>query len=64
MWMAAQGARPGCDPLPLLALPETCALRQYAERTLTRGGIAYAAHVASGVAGLQLALAAGWAWPA
>ena len=33
MWMAAQGARPGCDPLPLLALPETCALRQYAERT-------------------------------
>ena len=60
MWMAAQGARPGCDPLPLLALPETCALRQYAERTLTRGGIAYAvAHVASGVAGLQLALAAG-----
>ena len=47
MWMAAQGARPGCDPLPLLALPETCALRQYAERTLTRGGIAYAvAHVA------------------
>ncbi|MFG0233325.1 LysR family transcriptional regulator [Achromobacter sp. 413638] len=60
MWMAAQGARPGCDPLSLLALPETCALRQYAERTLTRGGIAYAvAHVASGVAGLQLALAAG-----
>ena len=65
MWMAAQGARPGCNPLPLLALPETCALRQYAERILTRGGIAYAvAHVASGVAGLQLALAAGWAWPA
>ena len=35
-------------------------MRQYAERILTRGGIAYAvAHVASGVAGLQLALAAG-----
>ena len=64
MWMAAQGARPGCDPLPLLACPRPV-LRQYAERTLTRGGIAYAvAHVASGVAGLQLALAAGWAWPA
>lgn len=61
LWMAAQGAAaPTADPLPLLVLPETCALRQYVERLLSRRGQAYSvAHVASGVAGLQLAVAAG-----
>ena len=59
MWMAARRAA-GMQPAAAAGPAETCALRQYAERILTRGGIAYAvAHVASGVAGLQLALAAG-----
>ena len=41
-------------------LPETCALRQYVERLLSRRDVPYSvAHVASGVAGLQLAVAAG-----
>lgn len=61
LWMAAEGAAespPG--PLPLLVLPETCALRQYVERLLSRRDLPYSvAHVASGVAGLQLAIAAG-----
>jgi len=61
LWMAAEGAAPPlAEPLPLLALPETCALRQYVERLLSRRGVPYAvSHVASGVAGLQLAVAAG-----
>ncbi|MBO1112733.1 LysR family transcriptional regulator [Bordetella petrii] len=59
-WMAGEGYRIPAGPLPLLSLPETCALRQFTERQLSRAGIAYsAAHIASGVAGLQLALAAG-----
>jgi len=59
--MAAEGEMPPlAEPLPLLALPETCALRQYVERLLSRRGVPYAvSHVASGVAGLQLAVAAG-----
>lgn len=61
LWMAAEGVTtPLAEPLPLLALPETCALRQYVERMLSRRGVPYAvSHVASGVAGLQLAVAAG-----
>jgi len=61
LWMAAEGEMPPlAEPLPLLALPETCALRQYVERLLSRRGVPYAvSHVASGVAGLQLAVAAG-----
>ncbi|WP_454693876.1 LysR family transcriptional regulator [Achromobacter aegrifaciens] len=61
MWMAADGtAAPAQDALPLLALPETCALRQYVERLLSRRDVPYSvAHIASGVAGLQLAVAAG-----
>lgn len=61
LWMAAEGVTPPlAEPLPLLALPETCALRQYVERMLSRRGVPYAvSHVASGVAGLQLAVAAG-----
>ncbi|MEN5342562.1 LysR family transcriptional regulator [Achromobacter mucicolens] len=61
LWMAAEGATPPLDePLPLLALPETCALRQYVERLLSRRSLPYVvSHEASGVAGLQLAVAAG-----
>ncbi|MGE8679801.1 MAG: LysR substrate-binding domain-containing protein, partial [Achromobacter marplatensis] len=61
LWMAAEGAGPQAgESLPLLVLPETCALRQYVERLLSRRGVPYAvAHVASGVAGLQLAISAG-----
>ncbi|MDM9561807.1 LysR substrate-binding domain-containing protein [Bordetella petrii] len=60
-WMAAEGLQPDRDaPLPLLVLPETCALRQFTETVLIRRRLPYTvAHVASGVAGLQLALAAG-----
>lgn len=61
LWMAAEGATPPlAEPLPLLALPETCALRQYVERLLARRSLPYVvSHEASGVAGLQLAVAAG-----
>lgn len=61
LWMAAEGATPPlADPLPLLALPETCALRQFVERLLSRRSLPYVvSHEASGVAGLQLAVAAG-----
>ncbi|MBV7486747.1 LysR family transcriptional regulator [Bordetella sp. BOR01] len=60
-WMAAEGMRPARGmPLSLLVLPESCALRQFTEALLARRGRPYlVAHVASGVAGLQLALAAG-----
>jgi len=61
LWMAAEGASvPQHDALPLLVLPETCALRQYVQRLLSRRGVPYTvSHVASGVAGLQLAISAG-----
>ncbi|MDH0738813.1 LysR family transcriptional regulator [Achromobacter spanius] len=62
LWMTAEGAGapPDDAPLPLLVLPETCALRQYVERQLARRAVPYTvAHVASGVAGLQLAVSAG-----
>lgn len=61
LWMAAEGASvTQHDALPLLVLPETCALRQYVERLLSRRGVPYTvSHVASGVAGLQLAISAG-----
>lgn len=46
--------------LPLLCLTESCSLRQYTEGVLRRAGVAYGvAHVTTGVAGLQMALAAG-----
>lgn len=48
------------EPLPLLVLPENCSLRQFTEQLLQKRRVAYrVAHVASGVAGLQSALAAG-----
>jgi len=61
-WMAAPDWQrpPRGEPLALLALPENCSLRQYTEQLLRKRGVDYrVAHVASGVAGLQSALAAG-----
>ncbi|WP_237169980.1 LysR family transcriptional regulator [Pandoraea faecigallinarum] len=47
-------------PLPLLVLPDTCALHRFTTQWLDEHEVPYAiAHVASGVAGLQLALNAG-----
>jgi len=60
-WMAAPGVRPVCGkPLRLLALPDSCALHQFTVSLLARRRIPHAVvHTASGVAGLQSALAAG-----
>lgn len=60
-WMAAPQVRPRRDqPLPLLALSEDCALHQFTVGLLTRRGVRFhIVHIASGVAGLQSALAAG-----
>ncbi|VVD62080.1 LysR family transcriptional regulator [Pandoraea capi] len=47
-------------PLPLLVLPDTCALHRFTTQWLDEQQVPYTiAHVASGVAGLQLALNAG-----
>ncbi|SUA92184.1 LysR family transcriptional regulator [Pandoraea pulmonicola] len=47
-------------PLPLLVLPDTCALHRFTTQWLDAHRVPYTiAHVASGVAGLQLALNAG-----
>lgn len=60
-WMAAPGVRPARGaPLRLLALPDSCALHQFTVGLLRRRKVPYSiVHVASGVAGLQSALAAG-----
>lgn len=60
-WMAAPGVRPvRGEPLRLLALPDSCALHQFTVGLLRRRKVAHSVvHVASGVAGLQSALAAG-----
>ena len=61
-WMAAAGWRldRGAGPLPLLVLSEGCSLRRFTEELLQKRRVEYrVAHVASGVAGLQSALAAG-----
>jgi DNA-binding transcriptional LysR family regulator len=62
-WTAAEGAPPAFSrtaPLPLVALPDTCALHQYTVGLLDRAKVPYLlAHVASGVAGMQQAVAAG-----
>ncbi|MBB6578767.1 DNA-binding transcriptional LysR family regulator [Comamonas odontotermitis] len=61
VWACARQWTPQAgQPLPLLVLPQTCALRQYAETRLRQQGVDYVvAHQASGVAGLQSAIAAG-----
>ncbi|MBS0428323.1 MAG: LysR family transcriptional regulator [Proteobacteria bacterium] len=60
-WMAAPGVRPARgEPLRLLALPDSCSLHQFIVGLLRRRKVPYSiVHVASGVAGLQSALAAG-----
>jgi DNA-binding transcriptional LysR family regulator len=60
-WMGAEGRRCKRDePLRLLVLPDTCSLHQFTVKLLRQRGVPYVvAHVASGVAGLQSALAAG-----
>ncbi len=61
VWMGAAGMRlVRGEPIRLLALPDTCSLHQFTVALLRRRRVPYAlAHVASGVAGLQSALAAG-----
>lgn len=60
-WLGASGLRVvRGEPLRLLALPDTCSLHQFTVALLRRRRVPYVlAHVASGVAGLQSALAAG-----
>ena len=61
VWAAAPGWQmTAAEPLPLLVLPQSCALHQLAIRELSKNAIPHAiAHQATGVAGLQSALAAG-----
>jgi DNA-binding transcriptional LysR family regulator len=60
-WLGAAGMRLARgEPVRLLALPDTCSLHQFTVALLRRRRVPYVlAHVASGVAGLQSALAAG-----
>ncbi|MBT2322880.1 LysR family transcriptional regulator [Variovorax paradoxus] len=60
-WMGAAGLRLARgEPLRLLVLPDTCSLHQFTVQLLQKRRVPYSvAHVASGVAGLQSALAAG-----
>ncbi|KAA0180666.1 LysR family transcriptional regulator [Cupriavidus gilardii] len=60
-WVVARGETDSIAmPLPLVLLPDTCSLHQYVVRTLKRTRVPYrVSHSASGVAGLQMALAAG-----
>lgn len=60
-WVAGRGDTQEVGmPLPLVLLPDTCSLHQYVVRTLKRARLPYrVSHSASGVAGLQMALAAG-----
>ena len=60
-WLGATGLRVARgEPVRLLALPDTCSLHQFTVALLRRRRVPYVlAHVASGVAGLQSAVAAG-----
>jgi DNA-binding transcriptional LysR family regulator len=60
-WVAdASFAMEATPRLPLLVLPATCSLQRFIVRTLEAHNVPYdIAHSASGVGGLQLALAAG-----
>ncbi|MDR2336362.1 MAG: LysR family transcriptional regulator [Burkholderiaceae bacterium] len=60
-WMAAPGKLPTRGaPLPLVTLNEGCTLRALAEKALVQRKLPFdVVHVASGVAGMQSALAAG-----
>jgi len=60
-WMGASGLRLARgEALRLLVLPDSCSLHQFTVRLLRERHVPYTvAHIASGVAGLQSALAAG-----
>ncbi|VVE20213.1 LysR family transcriptional regulator [Pandoraea nosoerga] len=60
-WVASPDfVRGSGEPVPLLVLPDTCALHRFTTQWLDAHRVPYTiAHVASGVAGLQLALSAG-----
>lgn len=60
-WVASSTLEDNCrTPLPLVTLPETCSLYRYMTQLLKSHNIPYfSAHSATGVGGLQLALAAG-----
>jgi len=60
-WAAAPGVRRARgEPLRLVALPDTCSVHRFVVGLLARRKVPYAVvHVASGVAGLHSALAAG-----
>lgn len=60
-WLGATGMkRDRSRPLQLLVLPDSCSLHRFTVELLQSRGVPYVvAHVASGVAGLQSALAAG-----
>lgn len=62
-WVAAPGVADELPPgiaLPLVLLPDTCSMHQFVVQLLKRKRLPFEiAHSASGVAGLQLALAAG-----
>lgn len=63
-WVGAEGHRVSRivrgEPLRLLVLPDSCSLHQFTVRLLRERRVPHVvAHVASGVAGLQSALAAG-----
>lgn len=61
LWMGAVGMQLAPEqPLRLLLLPETCSLHRFTVQCLRAAGLRFSiAHTASGVAGLQSALAAG-----
>lgn len=61
LWMAAPAVRPvRRETLRLLALPDTCSLHQFTVGLLRQRRVPFdVVHIASGVAGLQSALAAG-----
>lgn len=60
-WVAAPDfEHVGSEPLPLLALPQTCAMHRLAASLLEQEGVAfYVSHATSGVGGLQSAVLAG-----
>jgi DNA-binding transcriptional LysR family regulator len=60
-WVAAPGTRrDASEPVRLLALPDSCSVHRYVVALLTRSAVPFTiVHEASGVAGLQAALAAG-----
>lgn len=61
LWVtAATGLAPFERPLPIITAPEGCSVQAFTVRVLASAGVAVRfAHAASGVAGVQMAVAAG-----